>query len=84
MGNRTAEKEAEQLEEERDKSYKWQELMEDSWDESGEEEEEGDDELLKWEGNGHVPNEEPKWEGEREPQEATEFTEQIFGELHLP
>jgi hypothetical protein len=85
VGNRIAEKKAEQLKKERDESYKWEELMEDSWDESGEEEEEGDDELLKWEGNGHVPKEEPKWEGgERELQEVKEFIKQTLGELHLP
>ncbi|KAI5793344.1 hypothetical protein FPQ18DRAFT_304656 [Pyronema domesticum] len=77
VGNRTRQSSGKN---QRDELCRWEELMEDSWDEFKAEEEEDDEELLEWEGNVHIPNrsnEEDRRgeEREREMQEAEESIE---------
>jgi hypothetical protein len=60
--------------------------MEESWGKSEAEDEEDDEELLAWEGNGHVEHNEMRGDEEREGdvQDSEGFLEQILGEFDVP
>jgi hypothetical protein len=82
VGNRTKEKDRKTRDEERDEMNGWHQLVDHPWAEGeGEDEDEDDEELMAWNGSGHVKDDVVREIGNAQ---GAEELQQFLGALGIP